>query len=463
MTEHKRFAAVSEVAAEGDADAHPMGMVERLPEVSVPIGSLVPGFHLRASGVDASHVRLLADAAGSVRLPAILVQKCGARIIDGMHRFEVAKLRGEWSIKARIVDCTDSEALILAVKSNTLHGLPLSRVDRIAGAKRILAEHADWSDRAVAEITGLSAKAIASLRNSATGVQLHFKRLGRDGKRRPVVPGEGRRRAAEYLAAHPEASVRQVARATDVSVGTAQKVREAMRRGALHVPAVPERLASVAETAEDVTAEKGAACPIPQVREPHSGGRAACLRYLAWSVVAHKLASDPALRYTEGGRAFLRWMATHSMQADEWREFADAIPARWLDDVRRLALGMSEEWRQFAEWIKSRQEVISLGLAGEQRHDLRQVPVQPAVVNAISGHRAGRHDESGVPGRAARDEQTAVAGEHQGRRRGSALAADISQRPVQRPPGQGHAVDHDNVLAGQAEIGRRAHPDHSRC
>jgi hypothetical protein len=364
MIEHKRSAAVNGVAADADASANPMGVVERLPEVSVPIRSLIPGFHLRASGVDASHVRLLADAAGSVRLPAILVQKTGARIIDGMHRIEVAKLRGEWSIKARIVDCTDEEALILAVKSNTLHGLPLSRADRIAGAKRILAAHPDWSDRAVAGITGLSAKAIASLRNGATGAQLHFKRLGRDGKRRPVVPGEGRLRAAEYIAAHPEASVRQVARETDVSVGTAQKVREGLRRGALHVPAGPHRLVRVPGTGTDTTAGDGTAYPIPVTRAPHPAGQVTGLRYLAWAVAAPKLTSDPALRYTEGGRAFLRWMATHSMQADEWREFADAVPARWLDDVYRIALGMSEEWRQFAEWVKGRQEAAVLTLHG---------------------------------------------------------------------------------------------------
>jgi hypothetical protein len=51
-------------------------------------GLLVPGFHLRQEGTDPAHVRLLADAAGSVQLPSILVQKSGSRIIDGLHRLE---------------------------------------------------------------------------------------------------------------------------------------------------------------------------------------------------------------------------------------------------------------------------------------------------------------------------------------------------------------------------------------
>ena len=249
---------VSDAAIANSSNPDPMRMIEQLPEISVPIGSLVPGFHLRHEGTDIAHVRLLADAAGSVELPSILVQKSGSRIIDGMHRIEVAKLRGEWNITARIVDCTDDEALVLAIKSNTLHGLPLTRADRISSAKRILGTHADWSDRAVAGITGLNAKAIASLRNSSAGdMQFDGKRLGRDGKRRPVMPAEGRRRAAEYINAHPEASLREVARETDVSLGTVHDVRERIRRGADHAAGAPLRsLEQVADTpASAATAE----------------------------------------------------------------------------------------------------------------------------------------------------------------------------------------------------------------
>lgn len=81
------------------------------------------------------------------------------------------------------------------------------------------------------------------------------------------------------------------------------------------------------------------------------------IQALAWAVVAPKLKSDPALRYTEGGRAFLHWMSLHPMQADEWREFADAIPAHWLGDIRCIARGVSDEWRQFAEWIEHKQKL----------------------------------------------------------------------------------------------------------
>jgi hypothetical protein len=350
------LAQMREAAIASSSKFDPMTMIEQLPEVNLPIGSLVPGFHLRHEGTDAAHVRLLADAAGSVKLPAILVQKRGSRIIDGMHRVEVAKLREEWSISARVVDCTDSEALVLAVRSNTLHGLPLSRADRISSAKRILAAHVDWSDRAVAGITGLSAKAIASLRNSSTVyAQFDGKRLGRDGKRRPVMPAEGRRRATEYINAHPEASLRQVARETDVSLGTVHDVREKIRRCADHIAQIPDRSAD--EVAGSPVAAVAPAPPAP-VGIIHPGGIRTAQR-VAWPTISAKLTADPALRYTDGGRAFLRWMSLHSMQADEWREFIDAIPQHWLKEVSRIAGSMSQEWQQFAERLGTKLEAAS--------------------------------------------------------------------------------------------------------
>jgi hypothetical protein len=345
------------VVNSGNSD--PMSMIEQLPEVGVPVSLLVPGFHLRHEGTDPAHVRLLADAAGSAKLPAILVQKSGSRIIDGLHRLEVAKLRGEWTISARIIDCTDSEALVLAIKSNTLHGLPLSRADRISGAKRVLAAHPDWSDRAVAGITGLSAKSIVSLRNSSTGdAQFFGKRLGRDGKRHPVMPTEGRLRAVEYIKTHPEASLRQIARETDVSLGTVHDVREKIRCGAAPTPGAPERQAE--QIAASPRPSAVVASPLP-IMAPHAGTGTgtACGQRLAWPMISAKLAGDPSLRYTEGGRAFLRWMAGHCVQTDDWREFIDAIPQHWRPAVGRIAAEVSEEWRQFSERLSVKLEAAS--------------------------------------------------------------------------------------------------------
>lgn len=352
------------------------GMLAQVAESDVLISSLVPGFHLRQSGTDAIHVRLLVDAAGSVELPAILVQRAGMRIIDGLHRVEAAKVRRERSIRARVVDCTDEEALVLAIRTNVMHGLPLSKVDRISAAKRVLTTHPDWSDRAIAGIAGLSAKTVASLRNRATdGTLFNGKRLGRDGKRRPLTAAEGRRRAEEYIRAHPRASIREIAREADVSLGTVHDVRTRLRdfghaegghaeggqtgtgqTGTVETTPLRQGEEETAHAAAVTAFETTEQCAIPQSSKFQPGGvgkRDGDGQAIGWPAVAAKLASDPALRYTEGGRAFYRWMNTHSMQADEWQEFIDAIPEHWVQDVSRIASGMSEEWRQFACRLRS--------------------------------------------------------------------------------------------------------------
>jgi ParB-like chromosome segregation protein Spo0J len=325
--------------------------VDQLPEIEVPIGVLLPSLYLRESGTSHAHVQLLADAAESSALPPILVQQCSHRVIDGMHRLAAAKLRGERSIKARFVDCADEEALFLAIKSNTLHGLPLSRGDRISGAKRILASHPDWSDRAVASVAGISARTVAVLRNrSADNIRSFEKRLGRDGKRRPVTGTDGRRRAAEYINTHPGASLRQVARETDVSLGTVHNVLQLIRSGIDPVATPPESPAeqAAARSSADATPKRPLLTSITSTRSAKDA------RQLSWASIQSKLVNDPSLRYTEGGRAFLRWMALHAMQAEQWREFVEAIPARWVADISVIADNMAIEWQMYAERLRGR-------------------------------------------------------------------------------------------------------------
>jgi hypothetical protein len=406
---------------------------DKIPALDVSIGSLVPGVYLRQAGTDMAHAQLLADAAWSTSLPPILVQKTGLRIIDGMHRLEAAKLRGKTHISARVVDCTDEEAFILAVQSNTLHGLPLSKADRIAGAKRILASHPDWSDRAVASVSGLSAKTVGVLRNRSTGdVPVLAKRLGRDGKKHPVSGTEGRLRAVEYIKAHPDAPLRQVAREADVSLGTVHDVRDRLRRGADPLigrreairqqgplgpgqhqagadsddtglagpvssgdrtgpagrtglaslvgpghpagpdgahPIVPRSMdvrlaeADASESRQDTPSPIDAARGIGAANGANAVNGATGIRNgvrpVVWRSISGKLAGDPTLRYTEGGRAFLRWMSLHAAHTEDWREFVDVIPVHWLRDVDQLASSLSEEWRMFAEWLRGKRESAS--------------------------------------------------------------------------------------------------------
>jgi ParB-like chromosome segregation protein Spo0J len=347
-------------ASATDVCADPTDMIDRLPVFSVSLSSLKPGFFLRQSGTDDAHVQLLVDAASASELPAILVQENSLRVVDGMHRIEAARLRGEECINARFVDCSDEEAFMLAVKSNTLHGLPLSRADRIDGARRILEWHADWSDRAVAAAAGLSAKTVAGLRRSDAEVHDLNKRLGRDGKRRPVTGVEGRRRAAGYLMTHPRASLREVAREADVSLGTAHDVRAKLRQG-LDPVAVGQR--NPAEEQESQGSDREGR------RDWISPSNGSSLRPRrqgsppsSWSAISPKLAKDPTIRYTERGRAFLCWMDTRMMQPGDWGDFVDAIPPHWMDDISLIADSVGDAWREFATQLRARQSSAVLAL-----------------------------------------------------------------------------------------------------
>jgi hypothetical protein len=323
---------------------------EKLPPREVPVSALSPGLYLRQGGTNAAHVQLLIDAAGSSRLPPILVQEDGWRVIDGLHRLEATKLCGDHLIQARFLDCTDSEALVLAMKTNSSHGLPLSKADRVSGASSVLTAHPDWSDRVIGDITGLSPKTVGALRNrSVSGAHLGTKRLGHDGRRRPVAPSEGRRRAAEYIGTHPNAPLRQVARETDVSLGTVHDVSAQLRRG---VGLEPNKDREVAARPPVAPAEGAADVDgTPLRRKNHVDEQ------LTWAVVAAKMANDPTIRYTEGGKEFLRWMALHATDPDGWRELVSTIPDHWLGAITPIVDSISKEWGLFAEQLKSKQEV----------------------------------------------------------------------------------------------------------
>ncbi|HEY1919432.1 MAG TPA: ParB/RepB/Spo0J family partition protein [Streptosporangiaceae bacterium] len=305
---------------------------EHVPAEEAPVGSLTPGPFLREAGTNAAHVQLLVSAADTAQLPPILVQRDGHRVIDGLHRLSAAKIRGDRVIKVRLLDCTDSQALVLAIKANSAHGFPLSKADRVSGANRVLAEHPDWSDRSIAGITGLSAKTIASLRDRSAGqADPDGKRLGRDGRRRPVSAGAGRRRAAAYLSAHPDAPLREVAQETDVSLGTVHDVSARLRRGhGVERGGRPERGAQQAPTRRN------------HVDAPPT-----------WAAAAAKMAADPSVRYTEGGKEFLRWMTQHAADPAGWRTFVNKVPAHWCDVIASLAEDIGREWHVFAQRLEA--------------------------------------------------------------------------------------------------------------
>ncbi|MCP2351250.1 streptomycin biosynthesis regulator [Nonomuraea roseoviolacea] len=316
----------------------------------------------RVLGMDDDHVRRLAEA--DTELPPILVHRATMRVIDGMHRLGAAVLNGRQMIDVRFFEGSDEAAFLEAVRANTTHGLPLSLQDRRVAALRILDSRPGMSDRAIAEVTGLSAKTVSGLRRCSTAdsPQLNT-RVGKDGRRRPLNAEEGRLRAARVIAANPDASLRKIAQDAAVSVGTAHAVRQRIRRGEDPLaPRVAERLAS-APGGADGTVTPGAALSDPRdgmrgaagtaaeaavARRRHTDQRADALLRL------RSLQRDPSLRLSEAGRHLLRWMHSHVVAKNMRSDLLDAVPSHLAPIVADMALQCAEIWSDFAHDVQER-------------------------------------------------------------------------------------------------------------
>ncbi|WP_327070460.1 ParB N-terminal domain-containing protein [Kitasatospora sp. NBC_01250] len=290
----------------------------------LPVGALRPGLSPRLAGEDEAHVRMLAEC--GARLPPILVQRSTLVVVDGMHRLRAAELRGDTRIEVSYVDGPDDEIFVRAVEENIAHGLPLSLSDRKAAAARILAVHPEWSDRMVAKTVGLSPKTAGVVRRRAAEEipQLHT-RIGQDGRSRPLRSVEPRRVAAELIASHPETSLREVARRTGVSMGTARRVRQELAAGG---SAGQERVAS---TQRD--------------------GR----------TIVQALANDPSLRFSEAGRGLLRRLTANAIEPAEWEELLAAVPPHCVDLVAEIAADYGRAWNQFAKSLRSAEKRPAMG------------------------------------------------------------------------------------------------------
>ena len=71
-------------------------------------------------------------------------------LIDGFHRLEAAKRRGDESIEADVRDISEEEGLALAAKLNTTHGRRLTVLE-LAERIRLLTKERGWSQQRAAK------------------------------------------------------------------------------------------------------------------------------------------------------------------------------------------------------------------------------------------------------------------------------------------------------------------------
>ncbi|TLG08781.1 streptomycin biosynthesis protein [Nocardia cyriacigeorgica] len=261
------------------------------------------------------HIETLAEM-DSADLPPIVVHRSTMRVIDGMHRLRAAERRGNECIDVRFFDGSEDEAFVCSVEMNMRHGLPLPLADRKSAARRILIATPSMSDRAIAAVTGLSAKTVATVRRtSVTEASSAVERIGADGRRRPVEPYAGRRRARELLLQSPHLTVRALAAQAGISLGTAHAVRKELL------------------STDHAVAPRGRQ-EAELDRDP--------------DLLIGRLRTDPVVRFNESGRRLIRSLQAASVNAAELVELSADIPQHCVPLVSQLAVRQAAIWTEFA-------------------------------------------------------------------------------------------------------------------
>jgi ParB-like chromosome segregation protein Spo0J len=327
-------------AVSPDAGETATSAVEQVGEeaIELALDLLVCGDSPRLQGESAEHCLTLAGT--DADLPPILVHRATMRVLDGVHRVQAARIRGDRQIRARYFSGDRELGFVKAVEANISHGLPLSSADRRAAAARIIGSFPAWSDRAIARSTGLSAKTIREIRSGIGGDSTQANvRIGRDGKVRPLWAGEGRRRAAAVLADRPDASLRDLAASAGISLGTARDVRNRVRAGEDPVPAGTRPAGPQGSGSTGPRQQRARSYPLGRIADSDISSRS----------LLDSLQQDPSLKYSEAGRRVLRWLDAHLVDQRHWPRLAEHIPAHCMYPVADLAARCAKEWQCLAD------------------------------------------------------------------------------------------------------------------
>jgi ParB-like chromosome segregation protein Spo0J len=300
----------------------PVGGAASSAEVVVLITSLSLGQSPRLIPEDVDHARMLAEV--NQVLPPIIVHAETRVVIDGRHRVLAARLRGELSIRARLFHGTSDEAYLVGVHSNTAHGKPLSLAERLRAASRILESRPDLSDRAIAGVCGLSPRTIGA-RRKANPRSDSARRVGADGRTRPLSSRLARQQAAELILAFPDDSNRRIGRSVGISEGTVRDVRRQIDRAEGSPPIDGDKPANPSPVGH----------PIPH--PPQSPTR---------SALREKTASN--------GLQFGKWLVAHSVSEASWVDLVGDIPISQCPKLILDATAISDSWRALATVLERR-------------------------------------------------------------------------------------------------------------
>lgn len=290
--------------------------------VNLRVADLRVGRFGRERGLDPSHVAALAEVHEA--WPPIIVARADHSVVDGQHRVAAARDLGLRSLRAVFFDGTSDEAYIEFVRQNVSHGLPLGLAERRHAARRMLTSDPSRSDRGIAVVCGLSPKTVAKIRaqggTKAGGSRtLAAKRVGRDGRLRPVDAAELRARITRELEEQPGAPLRQIARQVGASPETVRSVK--LR---LH----DQRHAEQSPSGATILG-------LPTGR-------------------TRRLAEDPAFASREDCEGFTKLFDTTTVDRAKLLAHVDAVPLSRIYDVADEARRRAAHWREFADILESR-------------------------------------------------------------------------------------------------------------
>jgi hypothetical protein len=299
-------------------------------EVStVHLSSLPVGHAWRAAGLDDARVTALARR--YPRLPPILVRGDDHLVVDGAHTVAAARRLGMHVAYVRWFDGSWAEAAETFVLRNGTDGMPLTSEDRRSLMSSLLGAQPSWSDRRIAQVCGGSPKLVARLRRDLTGKrQPHSveKRVGRDGRARPVRGGAMRERIVDMLERRPDASLRTVATALGVSPETVRSVRKELAR-----PSPP----SVDRS------------------EPHRVRETSIddlLEYRRRREVPAPWRADSAFSSTRSGTEFVEWFEATAIREEQGR--IEEVPLSRVYEIADEARRRAAFWTGFADSLEAR-------------------------------------------------------------------------------------------------------------
>lgn len=293
----------------------------------VALASLPVGHAWRADGLNDARVAAL--AARYAHLPPVLVRRHDLLVVDGAHTVAAARRLGMQVAHVQWFEGTWAEATEAFVRRNSVvDALCLTADDRRALIHSTLRTEPTWSDRRIAQVCGVSPKMIARGRAGATSLEpIHGaeKRLGRDGRARPVRAGAMRSSILQKLEQHPDASLRTIASALGVSPETVRSVRRE-RQGC------SEPTARVGSRQFGALVDEVLARPRPELPAPWRG--------------------DSAFSSTTEGETFVAWFESSNVVDHPSR--IDEVPLSRIYEIADEARRRAAFWSAFADSVEGR-------------------------------------------------------------------------------------------------------------